>query len=852
MRSLLLLFLLMHPSWGEVPNPSAGTVLPAPPPVPPGGLVHAPPPSMERGVAAWIAGDERLAVIELEGWLSTREGPWGRSRAAGQFLLGWIHLHEGHFNLASARFTSVRVGAGPLAPYAAWYEALADHKRGRHAVAARECEAYRKQWPEGPHAEECLVLMGDAWVAAGLRQPAIDAYTAYLEANPGTPREEELRLGIVLAEANANPERGARLLAELALSHDYHCNGVAAQQLLDELIASGVEAPQIDPVLAEELRALTLRECGFTDEAWDSFQHLAADHADDPGVTDWVERNRDRFAWRTHQYQALGDAFAAAWREDHNPESAWYAFRAYFRGGLWTRAADWGELGLEEYGNDHRFRGARDQVAHANQLAGRYARAVEHWDLLANDRTSLGRSARWFAAWATSRTDNLADAKKRLTEVMAAGGEDALAATYYRGKVRLALGDEAGARSDWRSILDGAPESWYALLLRSRWRALPDDPDPALLHQGRWWGAPQVQDPSPPPDPGFGTPPVADPRVQRIVEPLPPEIDWARLAWSPNPLTPGETSGALPVAPLPTPGPDEGYVAGRFYDPVAAEKTFRAFAEEHADLWPTLPALFDLATVGVYEITGPAVADLYEEWYAARRQRTPREVALRRQVQLSKAEWRQIFLYARDHHHAARFSMGLERLSADPDEARAAMRLAFPTPERAAMDRWGREYDLDPLLAYGLMRQESLYRHTALSHAGAVGLMQIMPLTGSKVAALLDEPDYSPAALELPEVNVRYGSYYLSRLLTRFEGGWPLAVASYNAGPVNVSSWYQAWKGRITTDDFVEQIPLKETRNYVKRVAEFYGVYVALYGPPDAVVHVPSRPGEDRREVIDF
>ena len=79
-----------------------------------------------------------------------------------------------------------------------------------------------------------------------------------------------------------------------------------------------------------------------------------------------------------------------------------------------------------------------------------------------------------------------------------------------------------------------------------------------------------------------------------------------------------------------------------------------------------------------------------------------------------------------------------------------------------------------------------------------------------------------------------------------------MAVASYNAGPVNVSSWYRPWKGKIDLDDWVEHIPLREPRTYVKKVSENYSVYVDLYAPKDAVLHVPRSGGQDKPEVIDF
>jgi soluble lytic murein transglycosylase len=220
---------------------------------------------------------------------------------------------------------------------------------------------------------------------------------------------------------------------------------------------------------------------------------------------------------------------------------------------------------------------------------------------------------------------------------------------------------------------------------------------------------------------------------------------------------------------------------------------------------------------------------------------------------MTTIEWRALFLYTRDHHHAARFCYGLDRYGATADEARQALRLAYPAAWLDPLTDHGRRENVDPLLALGLMRQESVYNSQAVSPVGAIGLMQIMPNTGSRVAMMLGEDTYTPAMLELPEHNLRYGVFYLGRLLTRFEGAWPLAVASYNAGPHNIGSWLAPWKGRVTMDDWVEQIPLKETRDYVKKVSANYAAYTALYGPTGAEIWVPSAPAGDLgEEVVDF
>ncbi|MFN7146539.1 MAG: transglycosylase SLT domain-containing protein, partial [Myxococcota bacterium] len=98
----------------------------------------------------------------------------------------------------------------------------------------------------------------------------------------------------------------------------------------------------------------------------------------------------------------------------------------------------------------------------------------------------------------------------------------------------------------------------------------------------------------------------------------------------------------------------------------------------------------------------------------------------------------------------------------------------------------------------------------------------------------------------------RYGVWYLSRLLDRFGGAFPLAVASYNGGPHNVGSWLRPWGPDIRLDDYVEQIPYPETRDYVKKVTGYYATYTALYGPTGARVTVPPNVVKDDTSVINF
>lgn len=141
-------------------------------------------------------------------------------------------------------------------------------------------------------------------------------------------------------------------------------------------------------------------------------------------------------------------------------------------------------------------------------------------------------------------------------------------------------------------------------------------------------------------------------------------------------------------------------------------------------------------------------------------------------------------------------------------------------------------YNLDPLLILSIMREESHFRPAVVSPAGAKGLMQIMPKTGSLVSKSLNIVDFEPQMLDIPEINIQLGSWYLSQLLIKFNNQLPLAIASYNAGPGAVDRWIKKNKD-VDIDVFIEEIPYRETRNYVKRVLQTYGIYNFVYRSRD-------------------
>ncbi len=184
------------------------------------------------------------------------------------------------------------------------------------------------------------------------------------------------------------------------------------------------------------------------------------------------------------------------------------------------------------------------------------------------------------------------------------------------------------------------------------------------------------------------------------------------------------------------------------------------------------------------------------------------------------------------------------RLNTPPPGEADAWRAAYPKAYPELTAKYAKERGLDPFLVWSLMRAESTYRPTIKSSAGAIGLMQIMPDTGKQIAKGLGEKGYSSSKLNDPETNIRYGCYYLANRLEQFGVNEATtadarlktitrALGSYNAGPQRMKRWAErADELGLDAPAFVEEIPIKETREYVKRILGFYMAY--YYSYPEA------------------
>ena len=808
-------------------------------------LVRDPDPrgSVDGVRGALEVGNRLLAIREAQSFVNASSK--GRERTAAYLALGLLHRELGQANLASESFTQARLGGGPLAEWGAYYEAEQDYVRGRVSVAISECERYRQRWPDGHHRGDCLRLIALGQARLGKAESARESAEDYDAEHKLGPISEQVELLLARQAARHEPSTAIATLQQLAVEHSAPLTGREAEALLERL-----RHPDHDSALPADRdsrvkRALSLRDSRRRGEAWEAFEALVAIADDDPDLATFVEDEAERFGWRTHQWDFLADWYAREYATTGEPRAARSRYRVLGRAGRHKEASEYALQMQKKHQRDRAWRSTHEEVGRTLMLAGDYDTAVRQFDHVAARGGWSGRRGTFFAAFASLMGGDAEDAAARFTTLIQGNRSWLAESRYWRARAYALLDRGEEAQADRRWILRHEPDSWYAALVAQQGA---DTPVIAPFRRGgHWVGVAPSATPLFPESQGGPAPAVP------VFRPHQPPTTAPRLSLSGAPWPWGEHGGAAlepprsPLLPLEY-RPPVVDLTGPSFDPEAGREALNAFTNKFGRYWPELRAIHDLAAVGLYDLSGPLMSEWYESWRRdyRRRRRTARR------VKLSPEEWRVLFLATRDHHHASRFSYKMWE-DVEPLEAKIELRRhAYPLAHDRVVWEACRSHGVDPFLVLGLMRQESVYRATAVSRVGARGAMQIMPRTGHLLADLTRDTTFTAGDLEDPVVSVQYGIRYLGLLLERFDGVFPLAVASYNAGPFNVSSWLEGTGRDLPVDAFVEHIPFRETRDYVKRVTAGYAAYVSLYGPEGSRVVVPERPRADRPEVVDF
>ncbi|MDP3559580.1 MAG: transglycosylase SLT domain-containing protein, partial [Legionellaceae bacterium] len=167
----------------------------------------------------------------------------------------------------------------------------------------------------------------------------------------------------------------------------------------------------------------------------------------------------------------------------------------------------------------------------------------------------------------------------------------------------------------------------------------------------------------------------------------------------------------------------------------------------------------------------------------------------------------------------------------DNDDLRAYTSLRFPLLYRSWIQKMAKQYQLSPAFIYAVIRQESGFYETIGSSAGAQGIMQIMPDTAKMISRFAHIPYRNAAELSSYDKNIQMGTAYLHHLAILFNQQPVLMLAAYNAGPRQVHRWL-AHNEQQEVDIWIESIPWRETRNYIKNIVMFYLIYQDILKEP--------------------
>lgn len=156
------------------------------------------------------------------------------------------------------------------------------------------------------------------------------------------------------------------------------------------------------------------------------------------------------------------------------------------------------------------------------------------------------------------------------------------------------------------------------------------------------------------------------------------------------------------------------------------------------------------------------------------------------------------------------------------------LRTIYPIHYRELIEKYAKEYEIDPYLVAAIMKNESKFDPKAVSRKDAKGLMQIAPITGQWASEQLNIPNYSEEMLFIPEYNIKIGTWYLNILKKEFGYNLEVIVAGYNAGNGNVRKWLNDPK-YSKDGKTLDEIPFNETRIYQKKVLRDYKIYKRIY-----------------------
>lgn len=825
-------------------DPWPGATLPAHPLLAHGGAADLEPADAER------AADRLLASAADD----------AATIATAHLMRGLARYRLGRHREAAADLA--RAGEGPIHNHdvAAYFRAEALFHAGAYADALDRYRRFERDHENSTWRHRAIVRQADCRLALGEHAAAIEALRAVLTTYPEYPHRAAIRYAIAEAERRRGRlDEAARWLDAIIWELPEDPMVPAARRALAALEEKGATVPAL-AVADIQARGVDLRARKYFGPALDTLGRLLTD----PRATAadcWRARYQiGRTLYQMERYEEAHATFAGLLRDPPTGRHRGWAryWTAYSLERL-GRLDDAAAMLLQAMRQD-----PKNPSGEAHHTLGwlyfdgaDYPQARKHFEAAARKGRTWRQQTHWWRAWLAYRLGDLKTAAEAFDALRRSSRHRADRYAYWLARTRVKQGELDDARALYRRIIEQAPLSYYAYQAAARLDELDRAVEPAPIVAPLADCAPADERPACRPVPG--TTAASEATETAAIAPAPPaEAPTAAAATTAPAEPPARHRGTTeaPAAPAPAAEPDPVPLLAELARRWGGALPDLAAAHELAAIGEGRWAIFKLRRVS-NELRAFARAggrarrawSYVEEPYVDYR-KSPRPLAEWGRVVREKGErsdkkrirflasrrdaafWplmRDAFAALGDHHYFRRHARKEDRATGRPEgEDNADWRRRYARAFRPLVERHAAHYGLDPHFIWALMTVESTYNPWAISRASARGLMQVMPHTGALVADRMQWRNFGPALLFEPEVATEMAAWYFHQLLRKFRGQLPLAIAGYNAGPHRVA-WWLSNKGHLPMDEFVEEIPYTEAREYTKKVLRHLALYRRTY-----------------------
>ncbi len=732
---------------------------------------------LANGVEALDAGDSKLALRLLNDYLARY--PNGELSGNARYLAARAALEEQEPIAALARLAGLEELLPEVHDFILAARAIAHRNLGQWQDSLDQWSQLLKVFPKSPLRIDALYGTADAYFALDRSRDAKRSYEKAMKANARSDRADLARFNLAqMAEEEGELNEAAELYRYFYYELPSDPLSDVAKGRLDLLEKSTKVSPPSVPLRFKRLKKLITRRS--VDRARldvDSLSALKLSRGDQREL----QLLEGQLLYRERRYndaeKLLNSLLKSSSRSQRNEVQRWLA-RVYSTSGQTQKAI---EIYLNLARNNRRNSTGSSSLYRAAWLAfngSMHSEAIKLFGEFISryPRSNSVTSAQWYLAWNAYRLGDIPSAISTVDRMLRKYPGTSLRqqVTYWRGRWLTMLNRPKEAVASLLKAYQIKPLHYYGLLSKQRLLELDAFPDPLTM-------LPSIH-------PVLASNSDAD--ELSAEEFIPSADELPELGRVPT----------LPPEPIPW--------GGSLFE------------------WNTDDAKRALRLIKLGH--GNFASDLVRDLKPIPGYNQAEIVHARALLQQSLGAYNIAFqLIVREFNDTLKKQISPDNLS--------VFRVAYPAAFETLVRRKCELVGLDPSLIWAIMRQESAFAIRALSWASAQGLMQIIPRTGRKIAEALNKESYDVSMLRTPDTSVEFGSWYFAELLKKFSGHPALAIASYNAGPQAVTRWVDARPG-IATDEFVEEIPYKETRHYVKKVLSNYSVYRELNAPDGLVL----------------